>query len=314
MENLKGKTAFITGGASGIGLGLAKACAKEGMNVVIADLRQSAIDEAVPIFEENNWPVLAIQLDVTDRKAYEKAVDQAEAKFGNIHLLANNAGIGGGRGPLWEVSYAQTDVAININLTAVLNGIQIIVPRMLQHGEGGHIVSTASKAALIAVPQNGLYNLTKQALVGITETLQSDLAGTNVTASVFFPGPFATTLGQTSVEIEAQFLGSEAKAPAPPPPPPPKDGAPMPSLSDMSALVRSADEAGERILRGVKRGDMYIITHAEFKEGFKERVDAMLRAFPDEKPSEKFKEAFGFLVHNPVFNRQKDVPAFEKKD
>ncbi|MCL2409161.1 MAG: SDR family NAD(P)-dependent oxidoreductase [Oscillospiraceae bacterium] len=311
MENLKGKTAFITGGASGIGLGLAKACAKEGMNIVIVDLRQSAIDEAMPSLKD--WPVLAIQLDVTDRAAYEKAVDQAEAKFGNIHLLANNAGIGGGRGPLWEVSYAQTDLAVNINLTAVLNGIQIIVPRMIKHGEGGHIVSTASKAALIAVPANGLYNLTKQALVGLTETLQSDLAiaGADIGASVFFPGPFATTLGQTSVAIEAQLLGTEAKAP-PPPPPPPDDGAPRPSLSDMSALVRSADEAGERILRGVKRGDLYIITHADFKEGFKERVDAMLRAFPDEKPSEEFKKAFGFLVHNPIFNKQKDVPAFEK--
>ena len=305
MENLQGKTAFITGGASGIGLGLAKVCAREGMNVVLVDLRQSAIDEAVPYFKEKNLPYLAIQLDVTDRDAYEKAADKAEAEFGAIHLLANNAGIGGGRGPLWEVSYKQTDLAIDINLTAVLNGIQIIVPRMIKHGQGGHIVNTASKAALIAVPANGLYNATKQAVVGITETLQSDLAiaGLPIGASVFIPGPFVSALGQTSVDIEKQFLGDDA------PPPPPsrvREG-----MSKAFALVRTAEEAGERILRGVKRGDLYIITHSDFKEGFKERVDAMLRAFPDEPVNETFKELFAILVHNPIFNKQTDVPALK---
>ena len=94
MENLRGKTAFITGGASGIGLGIAKAFAKEGMNIVIADMRQNAIDETLQLFEENGWPAFGVQLDVSDRAAYTKAVDAAEAKFGNIHLLVNNAGIG----------------------------------------------------------------------------------------------------------------------------------------------------------------------------------------------------------------------------
>ena len=309
MENLRGKTAFITGGASGIGLGLAKACGKEGMNLVIADLRQEALDEAVKVLKD--YPVLAIKLDVTDRKAYEKAADEAEAKFGNIHLLANNAGIGCARGALWEVSYAQTDVALNVNLTAVLNGIQIIVPRMLKHGEGGHIVSTASKAGLIAVPNCGLYNLTKQSLISLTETLVSDLEGTNVGASVFLPGPFATSLGQTSMQIEAQMLGEDAPPP-PPPPPPPEDGAPRPNFEMFAKLTRPAEEAGERIVRGVKRGDIYIITHSEFKDGFAERTDAMLRAFPDEVPNEDFKQAFRFLVHNPIFEKQTQVPAFKK--
>ncbi|MCL2227795.1 MAG: SDR family NAD(P)-dependent oxidoreductase, partial [Oscillospiraceae bacterium] len=209
MDNFKGKTAFITGGASGIGLALAEECCKEGMNVVIADLRQSAIDECLPVFEKNNWPVLALQLDVTDRKAYAKAVEKAKEKFGNIHLLANNAGIGGGRGPLWEVSEAQTDLAIDINLSAVLNGIRLIVPDMIKHGEGGYVVSTASKAALIAVPACGLYNFTKQALVSLSETMAMDLEGTNVGCAVFFPGPFASNLGQTSGEIERELLGDK---------------------------------------------------------------------------------------------------------
>ena len=305
MDTFKGKTAFITGGASGIGLALAQECCKEVMNVVIADIRQSALDEAMPVFEKNNWPVLATVLDVTDREAYEKAADEAEAKFGKIHLLVNNAGIGCARGPLWEVSYAQTDLALNLNLTAVLTGIQVVVPRILKHGESGYIVNTASKAALIAVPSCGLYNLTKQALVSLSETLATDLHGTNVGACVFCPGPFTSSLGQTSGEIEGLFLGTETKAP----PPPPRPGVDMEAYAK---LQRPASDAAKRILRGIKRGDMYIITHSEFKDGFKERVDAMLRAFPDEEQNEKFKEVFSFLVTNPVFNRQTAVPALEE--
>jgi NAD(P)-dependent dehydrogenase (short-subunit alcohol dehydrogenase family) len=310
MENFKGKTAFITGGASGIGLGLAKVCGKEGMNLVIADLRQEAIDEAVQVLKD--YPVLAIKLDVTDRAAYEKAAADAQTKFGNIHLLVNNAGIGCGRGPLWEVSYAQTDVAIDINLTAVLSGIQIIVPHMLKHGEGGHIVSTASKAGLIAVPACGLYNLTKQALISMTETLVSDLQGTNVGASVFLPGPFASSLGKTSGQIEAEFLSRQAAPLSAPPSAPPPSSTQRPNFDKFAKVTRPAEDAGERIINGVKRGDIYIITHAEFKDGFKERTDAMLRAFPDEVPNEEFKEIFSFLVQNPIFKTQTSVPGAGK--
>jgi len=302
MENRR--TAFITGGASGIGLGIAKACAKEGMNVVIADLRQTAIDEALPIFKENNWPAHGIVLNVTDRAAFKKAADEAEAVFGKIHLLVNNAGIGGARGPLWEVTPEETDVAIDINLTGVLNGIQAIVPRILAHGEWGHVVSTASKAALIAVPGCGLYNITKQALVAMMETLAMDLEGTAVGSSIFCPGPFQTNLGVTSREIEAEFLGADVKAP----PPPRADT----NMDEYAKLQRSADEAGERVVRGVLRGDLYIFTHPEFKEGLKARMDAMLRAFPDEAHDEDFKRVFSFLVWNDTFDKQTVVPAFEK--
>jgi len=304
MKTFKGKTAFITGGASGIGLALAEACCKEGMNVVIADIRQSAIDEAMPIFEKNNWPVMAAVLDVTDREAYKKVVDDAEAKFGNIHLLVNNAGIGCARGPLWDVSYSQTDLALNLNIAAVLTGIQLVVPKMLKHGEEGYIVNTASKAALIAVPSCGLYNLTKQSLIAMSETLACDLQGTNIGAAVFCPGPFTSSLGQTSGEIESLLLGTEKAAP-----PTPRPGV---NLDDYARLQRPAAEAAERILQGVKRGDMYIITHSEFKEGFEERVNAMLRAFPDEAQNEEFKKVFSFLVTNPVFEQQKQVPPFVK--
>ena len=311
MENLKGKTAFITGGASGMGLGIAKACAKEGMNIVIIDMRQSAIDEALPIFKENNWPAIGIQLNVMDRKAYTKAADDAEAAFGNIHLLVNNAGIGCAGGPLWSVSPEETDLAVAINLTGVLNGIQEIVPRMIKHGEGGHIVSTASKAALLPVPGVGLYNVTKEAVVGIMETLAMDLKGTNIGASAYCPGGYDTNLGKSSSEVTAAILGDAAKAP--PPPPQRKDGEERPQMPDWSEVIRSPDDAGERVVRGIKRGDLYILTHAEFKKGVESRVNAILRAFPDEVPNPRYSEIFPMLTYNDIFDKQTQVPALEPK-
>lgn len=310
MENLAGKTAFITGGASGIGLGIAKACAREGMNVVIADLRRDAIDEALALFRESNWPAHGICFDVTDREAYKRAADEAESVYGNIHLLVNNAGISCANGPLWKVSEKETDLAVEVNMKAILNGIQAIVPRMLEHGESGHVVSTASKAALLAVPGCGLYNATKSAVVGIMETLAMDLKGTNIGASAFCPGGFSTNLRVSSRVVTEAHLGDDA--PPPPPPPPPRAdgsaGSPRPGWDE---VVRSPDDAGERVVRGVKRGDMYILTHSEFKKGVESRFNAMLRAFPDETPNPRYAEVFPILVYNEIFDKQTQVPAKE---
>ena len=303
MKNLKGKTAFITGGASGIGLGIAKACAKEGMNIVIVDIRQNAIDEALVIFEENDWPALGVQLDVTDRAAYPAAVDKAEARFGNIHLLVNNAGIGCKGGPMWDLSDKETDLGINVNLTAVFNGIKIIIPRMLKHGEESHVVSTASKAAILPCPKTGLYNVTKAAVFCLMEQLAEDLAGTNIGASAFCPGGYDTNLGASSNEVTARHLGGTV-----PPPPPPRSGQ---AAKDWDDVLRSADDAGERVVRGIKRGDLYILTHAEFKKGVEARLNAILRAFPEETPNPRYREVFPFLVWNDIFDKQTQVPALK---
>lgn len=311
MKDLKGKTAFITGGASGIGLGIAKAFAKEGMNIVIADIRQKAIDEALPIFKENGWPAHGIQLDVTDREAYERAADEAEAKFGKIHVLVNNAGLGVPEGPVWNVSYKDVDLMVDVNLKGVLNGIMVMVPRIMKHGEGGHIVSTASKAGLIPVPGFTLYNSTKRAVIAIMETLASDLAGQNIGSSVFCPGPFQSNLGMSTAEIRAQMLGE--KLPPPAAPPPREEGQAAPPPVDFSKLVRTAEEAGERVLRGVKRNDLYIISHVEFKEGYRAQAEAVLRAFPNDQPNEDFKKFFGMLTYNPIYEKQTQVPAFKKE-
>ena len=304
MDKLRGKTAFITGGASGIGLAVAKAAAGAGMNIVLADLRRAVLDEALPWFHENGTEAIGIELNVTDRAAFEAAAAEAVSKFGNIHLLCNNAGIGCTRGMLWEVSPEDTDIAIDINLRGVLNGIQAVVPGMLAHGEGGHIVNTSSKNGLLPPPTLGLYNLTKGAVVSLTETLAAELPE-GYGASVFCPGPFKTNLGVTSREVPALLKGEET-----PPPPPPPAWLNDPELDfdpqEASAREMPAEEAGRLVIRGVRRGDLYIITHSEFYEGVKARYDAVLRAFPKDKPNEAFKKMMSFLTYNPVFAKQRE--------
>ncbi|SHI22537.1 NADP-dependent 3-hydroxy acid dehydrogenase YdfG [Sporobacter termitidis DSM 10068] len=301
MDNLKGKVAFITGAASGIGLGIAKACGRAGMKVVIADIRQKAIDEVLPFFKEKGWPVLGVQLDVTDREAYAKAADEVERIFGNIHVLINNAGVEAPMGPVWNNTFKDCDFIFGVSFMGVLNGIITIVPRILKHGEGGHVVSTASQSGLYVVPGAALYCAIKAGILGLMETLASDLRGTNVGASAFCPGPVVGNLSATSKEVRPDILQNDGPAA---PPLQRKTEAPSGEAPDFSKLLMSAEEAGERVVRGIKRGDLYILTHTEFKESMQQKTDAILRAYPDQPMNPDFRKAFSFLTYNPVYESQ----------
>lgn len=300
MENLQGKTAFITGGASGIGLGISKACAGHGMNVVIADARREALYDARSWFIERKYPVHTIRLDVTDRPAYEAAADEAESVFGNIHVLVNNAGVAAGSGPLWDASFNDWDFIAGINITGVFNGIKTILPRILKHGEGGHVVSTASKGGLICVGMSGLYCATKYAVAGMMETLATDLQGTGVGASVFCPGPVTSNLGFSSAQVRPDTLKNETEKL---PPPPPSGG----KFPDWGKVFMSPEEVGERVIRGIKRNDLFILTHPEFKDGLIARNEAIVRAVPEEPANTERTEVlknFGTLIYNPIYDTQ----------
>ena len=301
MDSFKHKTAFITGGASGIGLALAKKAAEAGMNVVLADMRKAALDEALPWFGDHGTEAIGIELNVADRASFAKAADEAKAKFGNIHLLFNNAGVGCAFGNLWDVSAKDVDYAIDVNLKGVLNGIQAIVPSMVEHGEGGHIVNTSSKNGLLPPPTIGLYNLTKGAVVCLTETLAAELPD-GYGASVFCPGPFKTNLGKSSAEI-AMLLKGEPSAP---PIRRAQDAEPDYDMQEVAKREMPAEEAARLVFRGIRRGDLYIITHPEFYEGLKARYDAVLRAFPKGQPNEDFKRRYALLTYNPVFAKQRE--------
>lgn len=292
MQDVIGKGAFITGGASGIGLGIARACVQAGMRVVLADLRQDHLDQALSAFEARGQraSVHAIQLDVTDRDAYARAANEAEEVFGKVHLLFNNAGFGL-MGPIKKMKYADWDWGLGVMLGGVVNGIQNFLPRLLAHGEGGHICSTSSISALLPINGAVVYSSAKAALIAMTEAMRGELAADNIGVSVFCPGPVQSNINQTGRlrpdrYRDSNFLADEKEL---------ERHSPSPNWM-------TADECGERVLEGIRRNDLYIFTHREFKEPLALKCQALLNAFPDEPIQHTRADELEFLLHNPIFH------------
>ena len=305
MEHVEGKTAFITGGASGMGLGMAKVFSENGMKIIIADARQDALDEAMNFFRQTNRPVHPIKLDVRDRTAYAAAADEAEAQFGKVHVLVNNAGVGSG-GRVHDMTFDDWDFSIGINVGGVINGVVTFVPRIMAHGEGGHIVTTSSTGGMTAVGGVAAYCTGKFAVAGMMEALASDLAPHGIGASVFVPGPVRTNLGQSTQALRGPMPGIQMRRPPPQQAQSGNENAPPRPVFDAS-LFMDPLEIGERVLRGIKRGDLFIHTHPEFKAGMIARNEALLRAVPDEPINEAraaILKGYGTLLRNPIYDKQ----------
>ena len=193
MQDFKDKVAFITGGASGVGFGQAKVLSEEGARVVIADIRQDHLDTALAWFRSRNAPTHGIRLDITDRAAFARAADAAERVFGPVQLLFNTAGVSV-FGPLEHSTYEDYDWMMGVNFGGVVNGIQTFVPRMIAHGQGGHIVNTASLGAFTSSAPAGIYCASKFAVRGLSEALRQALEKYNIGVSVLCPANVTPTL------------------------------------------------------------------------------------------------------------------------
>jgi NAD(P)-dependent dehydrogenase (short-subunit alcohol dehydrogenase family) len=295
MEQFDGKVAFVTGGASGIGLGITKAMVAAGMRVVMADVRQDHLDAARAWFASQKLGrrVKAVRLDVTNRKAFARAADRAEAAFGRIHVLVNNAGLGL-LGAIDKTKFDDWDWGLDVMIGGVVNGILTILPRIRAHGEGGHVVNTSSMAALVPIPNCSIYITAKAALVGLSECLAGELAAEKIGVSAFCPGPVQSNireLGRLRPQKYKKDTGLE-------------DFEKQLATRPTSELWMDPVECGERVVRGIRRNDLYIFTHPEFKAGAKERMDKMLASFPDEPVDLPRAEAIKFLLSNPIFSRQ----------
>jgi NAD(P)-dependent dehydrogenase (short-subunit alcohol dehydrogenase family) len=272
MKSVGGKVAFVTGGASGIGLGIAGALVEAGMKVVIADLRQDHIDHAMADLARRGQSksVHAIRLDVTDRAAMAAAADETERVFGKVHVLANNAGVGI-QGPFTGITYADWDFGLAVNLGGVINGLQTFLPRIRAHGEGGHVVSTASLAALVPMPaQFVTYVAAKAAVVAISETIRGELMQENIGVSVLCPGPIRTNIGELAKNRPPQFGVGDAFREAE------QSGATKVSFPSMMEPA----EVGSLVLNAVLKDELYIITHGEWRPGAQTRHAAILAAMP----------------------------------
>ena len=193
MNDLRGKTAVVTGGASGIGLGIAGALTGAGMRVAIADVEDTALERARASLAGSAGDVLAVRVDVTDREALAAAADRVEEAFGTVHVLCNNAGVLVG-GSIDEMAYADWDWVLGVNVRGVINGLQTFLPRIAAHGEGGHIVNTASLAGMSTARGMSVYTASKFAVVGLTEALRADLADSGIGVSVLCPGVVDTNI------------------------------------------------------------------------------------------------------------------------
>ncbi|MGE5274954.1 MAG: SDR family NAD(P)-dependent oxidoreductase [Verrucomicrobiota bacterium] len=288
MQEVEGKTAFVTGGASGIGLGMATAFVGAGMNVVIADLRPDHIETALEALD-GDGRVHAIVLDVTDREGFARAADEAERVFGNVHVVCLNAGMGI-LGPVTLARYDDWDWGLGVLLGGVVNGIQTFVPRMLAHGEGAHIVNTSSMAGVLPVPNAAIYITAKAAVIGLSEALRSELSGEGIGVSAFCPGPVQTNIREGG-RMRPEEFGDSGYLQLE------RDLEERPN----DPLWMDPVECGERVLVGIRRNDLYIFTHREFREGSEERFRAMLASFPDEPRNEERAEAISFLLSNLIF-------------
>ena len=292
MADVAGKTAFITGGANGIGLGIARALVKAGANVVVADIRDSALAEARASLGADDR-VETVQLDVTDRAGFARAADQAEARFGKIHLLIGNAGVGV-MGPVIDARYDDWDWGMGVNLGGVINGLVTILPRIKAHGEGGQIVTTSSQSSLIPISYSAIYTAAKAAVLGLSEAIRGELAAENIGVSAFMPGPVQSNIAMSG-ELRPDAFKSDSGY---------REREEALEKRPNSPLWMDADEVGERVLAGIRANDLYILTHPEFAPGMRTRFDAILASFPDEPINQARAEAIPFLLGNPVFDEQ----------
>jgi NAD(P)-dependent dehydrogenase (short-subunit alcohol dehydrogenase family) len=271
MKDVQGKVAFITGAASGVGLGMATVFAGAGMKVVLADIRGAELDGAAQSLAAQPDAIHTIRLDVTDRVAMARAADETERRFGKVHVLCNNAGINW-FGPMDEATYDDWDWIMGVNLHGVINGLVTFIPRIKAHGEGGHIVNTASMAAFCAGPGAGIYTASKFAVRGISESLWYTLAPKNIGVSVLCPGLVRSQIYK-SEEIRPAGLKHSAQLPTT-------------EFTQRLGTVHESGmdpiEVGEKVLRAIRRNDLYILTHPDHKDEVRELFDIVIAAFPDE--------------------------------
>ena len=268
MRDVEGKVAFITGGGSGVGLGLARAFVAAGMKVAIADVRDDHLEEATAALGDG---VLAIRLDVTDREGFARAADETERALGNVHVLCNNAGVNLFN-DIADATYQDWDWVLGVNLGGVVNGIVTFVPRIKAHGDGGHVVNTASMAAFVAGPGAGIYTTAKFGVHGLSDALRWSLLPHGIGVSMVCPGLVKSKIYESDL-IRPAELSTQVT---------PADEEFMRILPGLHDAGMDPDEIGEKVVRAIRRNDFYVFTHPDHREELREIFDETLAAFPDE--------------------------------
>jgi NAD(P)-dependent dehydrogenase (short-subunit alcohol dehydrogenase family) len=269
MQDFAGRVAVVTGGASGIGLGLARRFGAEGMRVVLGDIEVAALDAAVAELAGAGVEVEGVVTDVSDPAQVQALADAAVARFGGVHIVCNNAGVGSG-GLSWETTTETWEWVLGVNLWGVINGIRAFVPLLMQQ-DAGHIVNTASIAGLVAGPFMGPYNASKHAVVALSETLLHELAmsAAHVHVSVLCPGWVNTRIGESARNRPDRGDGE------------PDLGAGLSLLQGVLAQGMAPEAVAEQVLAAVRAERFWILTHDAEADGWVDAVNRRAQALID---------------------------------
>ena len=279
ITDFRGKTAFVTGGAGGIGLSMARAFGRAGMNVVLADIDEAAANASAEALAGEQIKAVAVRCDVTERAAVQAAALEAIAAFGKIHIVCNNAGVGVG-GPVGTVAEKDWDWILDVNLKGVVHGTATFVPLIRSHGEGGHIVNTASMAGMISPPGMEPYSATKFAVVAMTEGWAAQLAPENIGVSALCPGFVRTRIHESGRTRQDKYGGAgEVDALG--------QGENMAAEAVLSGI--DPDVVGARVLEAIRAGETYIFTHPNMREFVQMRFAGIMAGFDAADRSEALK-------------------------
>lgn len=264
MQNLAGRTAFVTGSAGGIGFAIAQALAGEGMNLALADIDEGRLVEAAGRIGTTGVKLFTTKLDVSDYADWERAIDAAEAALGPVALLVNNAGIGGG-GNLVGEDPARWRRVMEVNAIGPFNGCRAMLARMTERGEEAHIVNIASLSGLRSNPGMSSYNASKFAVVGMSDTLRQELTGTPIGLSVVYPGMTNTHFVENSQRQIARETHAVVDRNS--------------GVGNMLASGMNPDKLAARVVRGIKANEYHIFTHADWKPMIQAVFDERIAAF-----------------------------------
>jgi len=281
MIDFAGRTAFVTGGANGVGLGIARALLAEGCKVAIADIRQDSIDRALESFD--NQEAMGIKLDVSSRADFPRAADEVEERLGPVSLLFNNAGINLFQ-TIDDSSFDDWDWVMGVNLHGVINGVMTFVPRMKARGLGGYVVNTASMASFLAARAPGIYNTTKFAVRSLSESLRYSLAPHGIGVSVLCPG-LVKSLIYASDDVRPDGLKGEMKD---------VDATTVSRMEQLHQHGMEPDVIAARVLDGMRENRAHIFPHPEFRDELEELFGEVLADFRDYPQDPGFEQRTGF--------------------
>jgi len=266
MQDLNGKNAFVTGGASGIGFAMAQSLASRGVAVALADIDPTAAEAAAARIEEGGGRACAVECDVTSESSLAKAADAAIARLGEIRIVINNAGAFT-VGPLEETRRSDWEWLLELNVVGVVNGLHTFLPRLRAQGGEAHIVNTASVSGHLPVPGLSIYTASKFAVVGLSECLRLELADTPIGLSVLCPGIVRTSLLETSLRHRPDRHGGGAGG-----------GVEMKSVIEGGS---DPAELGERVASAIESGEFYVFTHPHLRPAFERRFAEILGSQTD---------------------------------